>query len=221
MCELSNFALQFFQKCAYPQKLQCKKIKNVLHSKIRTMKQNLALQTSLNFENYAQRALYKAWLLQGAIITAPRRVVTIGAFAPTIPAVAAIPGVADAIKITKNATDIELIVELPIQRNAQLVGGNSIAIGEITPSTLRSELWLDTKASEVPPSSGGIVPDVISDTLEASLYKDLIECMTIRTEVIRTIKSVPTLCYRLETTLNTIAGYNPNLPSLQLDKVII
>lgn len=279
------------------------------------MKQNIVLQQSLNFANYAQRALYKAFVLQSALVSSnpveirkavksvlgkrqipayvgfagtaaltasqnttgfaagerfPGRpavpaqpasngyaaVATIPALPPSpayaagvavpaypavpsrteqvevlpipevksliIPKIDAVKGYENAITISKSESTIMLSVELPVVKSTGIVGSDLIVVGEITPTTLQALEWLDARAQEFPSGCGATVDaDFPEESLERSLYRDILLCDHTVVDSVRIINGIPVSCKKVEAVLYVTPDYDPSGKSLQLDKVLI
>jgi hypothetical protein len=138
--------------------------------------------------------------------------------AVTSPAVTAIKGYEDAIEITKTLTELTVTAELPVYSGVGVVGSSLLKIGEITPSALQANAWVDTKAFE-----GSLCnspdADLATDTLEQMLYRNALLCTNTITDIIRDVNGVNIPCKRLVITLYPDTGFDINSASAQLDKV--
>jgi hypothetical protein len=152
-----------------------------------------------------------------AAVTAVLAVVGIPAVAAvSSPEVKAMPGWEDAIKITKSATVINIIAEFPHNTGVGIVGSNLLSIGEITPSTLQANAWIDAPAS---PGSHPYPLDANIPTLEQYLYKYAQQCNHTITNIIRDVNGVSIPCKRLEINLYPLPTFNPLSASAQLGLV--
>lgn len=135
------------------------------------------------------------------------------------PAVVAIKGFADAVKIIKTATSIDLEVVLPVYQSSKLAGSTKLMLGEITSSALQATAWLDTPASLAFPCGSVPNPDLAIDSMETAFYKDAVKLGATITDVIKDVAGVLTACKKIELTLEVERTFNPLSNLFQLDKV--
>lgn len=133
----------------------------------------------------------------------------------TVPAVVAIKGYEDAIDIVASQSGINLSVEFPVAGNVGIVGSNKTIIGEMTPTALQATAWIDTLAGTTPPSVA-LPLDLTIDTLEQSLYKDMIAAGAVATDKTRNVNGAVINVKELSTAIPAQSGFDPLLDSLQL-----
>ena len=109
------------------------------------------------------------------------------------PAIAALKGWEDAITIIRVTNGIEITAELPVLTGAGLVGSDKLVIGEITPSMLQANAWVDGSIQ----SNAPLGNDNQLDTLEQYFYKHAIECDHVITDIIRIVNGLPISCKRI------------------------
>jgi hypothetical protein len=181
-------------------------------------------------ELYLNSPAYAAGVTIPAIPEKPASAAVIGVPAvqavPAIPAViapavVALKGWEDAILIDvdRSGTVLLVNVELPIASSNYLIGAAPM-VNEITPTALTVDSWIDTKASNIPET-------LTSEptTLEQYFYKYAKSYIAERPVVGKIVKSTKvvngvTLPTKKVTLTLAINGYDANLDSLQLDKII-
>jgi hypothetical protein len=140
-----------------------------------------------------------------AVAAVPAVVAVPAVTAVSSPAVEAITGWENAIQINKSANLIEIIAELPYSAGVGIVGSNLLSIGEITPSKLQANAWIDSPASLTPKP---YPLDLAIPTLEQYLYKYAQECDCTITDIIRLVNGVSTPCKRLVINLYPLSTFD-------------
>lgn len=151
-----------------------------------------------------------------AVAAAPA-VVAVPAVTPiSSPPVEAIKGYEDAIVITKSTSLINIVVELPYSAGVGIVGSNLLSIGEITPSKLQANAWIDAPAyiNPTPYPLDGLIP-----TLEQYLYQYAQECDHTITDIIRLVNGISTPCKRLEINLYGLPTWDYLSPLAQFSLI--
>ena len=151
-----------------------------------------------------------------AVAAVPAVVAVPAVTAISSPAVVAIAGWQDAIQINKSATLIEIIAELPYSAGVGIVGSDLLSIGEITPSKLQANAWIDQPASSTPKP---YLEDLAIPTLEQYLYKYAQQCDCTITDIIRDVNAVSTPCKRLVINLYPLPTYDPLSSLAQLNLI--
>lgn len=136
------------------------------------------------------------------------------------PAVVALSGWSDAITITKSSAlqTLTVVAELPVNQSVGIVGSQKLSIGEITPSGLQANDFLDNIVYALGQSSE--CADNSSDTtLEQVFWRNALACNHSVVDTTRTINGALVSCKKITVTLYTSSSYEFGSDLLQLDKV--
>lgn len=136
------------------------------------------------------------------------------------PAVVALNGWSDAISISKSSADDLLTVtaQLPVIQGVGVIGSSKLVIGEITPTALRAENFLDNFVYALGQSTD-CLDNVADTTLEQVFWRNALLCDHVITDTTRTIDGVLISCKTIVVTLYPSSSYNFSSGMLQLDDV--
>jgi hypothetical protein len=133
------------------------------------------------------------------------------------PAVVALPGWQDAIDIVQTSNLLTVTAELPVATNVGLVGSSKTIIGEITPSALQANAWLDEKGDTE--DYGFNLYDPSIAIMEQLFYKNALECKHTVSDTVRIVNAISVPCKRIVVTLYALSGFDAASDSLQLSKI--
>lgn len=150
-----------------------------------------------------------------AVIASPAITAVAAKPAVSSPAVAAVKGWEDAITIQRNSTTITITAELPLLTGAGIVGSDKLTIGEITPSTLQANAWVDGYVGTNTPLGN----DLATDTLEQFFYKHAVQCEHVITDTVRVVNGIPLACKKLVVTIYPYPDFDYGSTAPQVIKV--
>jgi hypothetical protein len=151
-----------------------------------------------------------------AVVGVPAVVAIPATTALMSPAVVALKGWEDAIVISKSATELTVVAELPVIQGTGIVGSVGSFIAEITPSTLQASDWLDEIVYALGQADNS---DRTIPTLEQYLYKYALDCNHEVVDTIRNVNGIQVPCKQITATLYPTGSFDINSLQTQLPHV--
>jgi hypothetical protein len=113
---------------------------------------------------------------------------------------------------------VSVVAELPVNQGAGLVGSDIETIGEITPTALQANAWIDDVESATPAS---LTADAGYTTLEAYFYAHAVASDNVNvTDILRDVNGANIACKRIELTLGVGSNFYSNGDGLNLADIV-